>query len=62
MFSALNAFQLLVFEINSTVAGLKISGRYSYFASINFVLTTLILNAVVNVMPGFFYLLGAIGT
>ena len=34
--------------------GLEISGRLSYFATINFDLTTMTLNVVLNLTPGFF--------
>ena len=40
-------------ELPGYYSGLGISGRYLYFATINFVLTTAILNAVVSLMPGF---------
>ena len=33
--------------------GLEISGRQSYFATINFVLTTITLNVVIHLTPGF---------
>ena len=34
-------------------AGIKISSRKSYFATINFVLTTMTLNLAINLLPGF---------
>ena len=37
-------------------SGFAISGRQSYFATINFVLTTMILNVIINFTPGVFYL------
>ena len=51
----------IALNIMKFTLGLEISGRLSYFATINFVLTTMTLNAVINLTP-IFSTFGAIGT
>ena len=48
-------------QLNASLSGLEISGCKSYFATKNFVLTTMTINVAINLKPGFSTLC-AIGT